>query len=79
MKLDIITVDKAILNGTPVFKGTRVPVESLFMHLEKGVTIDEFLDDFPSVTKKQALAALEIAEQMFSPVNVKKLYEISSR
>jgi uncharacterized protein (DUF433 family) len=79
MNLEIINVDKDILNGTPVFRGTRVPVESLFMHLEKGITIDEFLDDFPSVTKEQALGALEVAGQMFSPVNVKKLYEITAR
>jgi len=49
---DIITVDKEIQSGSPVFKNTRVPVQSLFWHLESGVTIDEFLEDFPSVSKK---------------------------
>ena len=43
---DIINIDKDILGGQPVFKGTRVPVESLFDHLETGVSLDDFLDDF---------------------------------
>jgi uncharacterized protein (DUF433 family) len=61
MKLsDIITVDKEIQSGTPVFKGTRVPVQTLFWHIESGVTIDEFIEDFPSVTMEQAINLLEI-------------------
>ena len=44
-----ITVDPEIQHGQPVFTGTRVPVETLFWHLEKGITIDEFLEDFPSI------------------------------
>lgn len=48
---EIITVDQDILGGQPVFKNTRVPVESLFDHLEAGVSLDEFLDDFPTVSK----------------------------
>ncbi len=51
---EIITIDNEILGGQPVFKGTRVPVESLFDHLEAGVSLDEFLDDFPTVSKDQA-------------------------
>jgi uncharacterized protein (DUF433 family) len=51
---DIINIDNDILSGQPVFKGTRVPVESLFDHLEAGVSLDDFLDDFPSVSKEQA-------------------------
>ena len=50
-----------ILGGTPVFFGTRVPVQSLFDYLEGGETLDEFLDQFPSVSKDQALAALDMA------------------
>lgn len=46
---EIITIDKNILGGQPVFKGTRVPVESLFDHLEAGVPLEEFLEDFPTV------------------------------
>lgn len=52
---EIITVDNDILSGQPVFKGTRVPVESLFDHLP-GVSLDEFPDEFPTVFKEQAIA-----------------------
>ena len=52
-----------ILSGTPVFVGTRVPVQSLFDYLEGGETLDEFLHQFPSVTRDQALAALEQAKE----------------
>lgn len=48
---DLITRDAEILGGIPVFIGTRVPIESLFDHLESGVSIDEFLEDFPFVSK----------------------------
>ena len=50
-----------ILSGTPVFTGTRVPVQSLFDYLEGGDTLDEFLRQFPSVTRGQAVAVLELA------------------
>jgi len=50
-----------ILGGTPVFVGTRVPVQSLFDHLEGGETLDEFLHQFPSVKREQAIAALDLA------------------
>lgn len=52
-----------ILSGTPVFVGTRVPVQSLFDYLEGGETLDEFLRQFPSVTRDHALAALEQAKE----------------
>lgn len=57
----LITVDDDIMGGQPVFTGTRVPVESLFDHLEAGVSLDGFLDDFPTVTKAQAVVVLETA------------------
>jgi len=57
----IIHADPLILSGTPVFVGTRVPAQSLFDYLEGGETIDEFLRQFPSVTREQAIAALELA------------------
>lgn len=57
----IIHSDPEILGGTPVFFGTRVPVQSLFDYLEGGETLDQFLHQFPSVKREQALAALEIA------------------
>lgn len=48
-----------ILGGTPVFAGTRVPVKTLFDYLEEGETLDEFLDDFPAVSREQAVRILE--------------------
>jgi uncharacterized protein (DUF433 family) len=71
---EIITIDKDILSGQPVFKGTRVPVESLFDHLEAGVPLDEFLDDFPTVSKEQAIALLDIANKLLTSKNVAQLY-----
>ncbi len=71
---EIIVIDKNILSGQPVFKGTRVPVESLFDHLEAGVSLDEFLDDFPSVSKEQAIALLGIANRIITSKNVAELY-----
>ena len=53
---DLITTDDEILGGQTVFKGTRVPVESLFDHLEAGISLDDFLEDFHTVTKEQAVA-----------------------
>jgi uncharacterized protein (DUF433 family) len=55
--------DPDILGGTPVFTGTRVPVDSLIQHLKHGKRIDKFLDDFPSVRREQAEAFLYVAEQ----------------
>ena len=60
-KSDVVHSDPDILSGTPVFVGTRVPVQSLFDYLEGGDTLDEFLRQFPSVTREQAVAALELA------------------
>jgi uncharacterized protein (DUF433 family) len=60
----IIVKDADILGGTPVFRGTRVPFQALLDYLEAGQTIDEFLDDFPTVTKDMAIAALEWAKSL---------------
>jgi uncharacterized protein (DUF433 family) len=57
----VIHSDPDILGGTPVFVGTRVPAKTLFDYLEAGDTLDEFLHQFPSVTREQAVAALELA------------------
>jgi uncharacterized protein (DUF433 family) len=57
----IVTRDPQILGGTPVFRGTRVPVKNLFDYLEAGDSLEVFLDAFPSVTREQAVAALEMA------------------
>ena len=58
---DIVHSDPEILGGTPVFAGTRVPAKTLFEYLESGETLDEFLRQFPSVSRDRALAALEMA------------------
>lgn len=59
---DLITVDPDILGGTPVFKGTRVPVKTLFDYLERDYTLEEFLECFPSVTREMACQVLERSE-----------------
>ena len=60
-KPTVVHSDPEILGGTPVFVGTRVPVQSLFDYIEGGDTLDEFLRQFPSVKRDQAIAALELA------------------
>ncbi len=70
---DYISKDSEVLGGQVVFKGTRVPVESLFWHLEKGISLDEFLADFDTVTKEQAIAVLEIASK-----DIEKIYETAA-
>jgi uncharacterized protein (DUF433 family) len=57
----IVHRDPEILGGTPVFRGTRVPIRSLFDYLEGGDTLDEFLRQFPSVQREQAIALLDLA------------------
>jgi uncharacterized protein (DUF433 family) len=57
-----ITVDPEIVSGTPVFKGTRVPVEALLTNLEAGLSLDEFLKNFPTVTRQQAIQVLEFSK-----------------
>ncbi|MBF9224309.1 DUF433 domain-containing protein [Hymenobacter ruricola] len=70
----LISTDPDILDGQPVFAGTRVPIETLFDHLEAGVSLDEFLDDFPTVSKAQAVALLETATKLLTSANVAQLY-----
>jgi uncharacterized protein (DUF433 family) len=60
----VVHSDPEILGGTPVFVGTRVPVKSLYDYLEAGDSLDEFLESFPSVTREQVVAALELARSM---------------
>jgi len=62
----IIHTDPEILGGTPVFVGTRVPLRNLIDYLERGHSLDEFLDAFPSVTREQAIAALEAAHEVLA-------------
>jgi uncharacterized protein (DUF433 family) len=58
----IVSINPNIQGGTPCFKGTRVPISSFFDHLEQGYTLDEFLLDFPTVQRAQAIAVLELAK-----------------
>ncbi len=56
-----VTKSRSVMNGTPVFRGTRVPVQTLVDYLEGGDRLDDFLEDFPSVTRASAIAVLEVA------------------
>jgi uncharacterized protein (DUF433 family) len=73
---DIITVDPEIQFGKPVFKGTRVPVQSLFWHLEEGYSIADFLIEFPSVKKGQVETFLKLTGNFFEKNPTKMLDEI---
>ena len=75
---DYINIDKEILSGNPVFKGTRVPIQTLFDHLENGIPLDEFLDDFPTVKKEQAIAVIEIASKILTSKNIEQIYETAA-
>ncbi|WP_028954373.1 DUF433 domain-containing protein [Synechocystis sp. PCC 7509] len=59
----IISVSPSVMSGTPVFAGTRVPVQTLLDYLKAGESIDDFLDGFPTVTREQVIALLEEAEK----------------
>ena len=64
--MKVINIDKEILGGTPVFNGTRVPIKNLFDYLETGETIDDFLEDFPSVKREQIIKLLQFSEPTLS-------------
>jgi uncharacterized protein (DUF433 family) len=64
---DLITIDPEILGGMPVFKGTRVPIKTLFEYLENNYSLEEFLGCFPSVTRDSARQVLECSEQALLP------------
>jgi len=57
-----VTIDPEILGGTPVFRGTRVPVEALISNLEAGLTLEAFLENFPTVSHEQAMQVLEFSK-----------------
>ena len=65
---NVVHSDPEIMSGTPVFIGTRVPVYNLFDYLEAGDSLDKFLASFPSVTREQAIAALELAKEAVTNV-----------
>jgi len=62
MKSRVIVTDPDILNGVPCFRGTRVPFKNLIDYIEGGYSLDEFLDDFPTVDREQVIEALEEAK-----------------
>ena len=62
--MGVIIKDRDILGGTPVFRGTRVPIQTLFDYLEGGETLEEFLQGFPTVSREAAIAALEEAKHL---------------
>jgi len=66
-----ITIDPEILGGTPVFRGTRVPVDALLNNLEAGVSIDEFLENFPTVSREQVLDVIK-----FSAATLRRLLKL---
>ncbi len=59
--LKVVSISPDVMSGTPVFAGTRVPIRNFIDYLEAGESLDEFLDDFPTVSREQAVAALELA------------------
>ena len=63
MKYGPINIDPETMGGTPVFTGTRVPIQTLFDYIEGGDDLNEFLDDYPSVSKKLAIQVLEMAKK----------------
>jgi uncharacterized protein (DUF433 family) len=75
---DYINIDNEILSGNPVFKGTRVPIQTLFDHLEKGIALDEFLADFPTVSKEQTIVVIEIAGKLLTSKNIEQIYEAAA-
>jgi uncharacterized protein (DUF433 family) len=63
-----IKINPKIMSGTPVFEGTRVPVEALLTNLAAGVSLDEFLDNFPTVDREQALAVLNFSNETLKKI-----------
>jgi uncharacterized protein (DUF433 family) len=71
----LITIDKEIQFGTPVFAGTRTPIFTLFEFMKGGWSLDYYLENFPSVSKKQAEEAIAIAEKFLTSKKLASLYE----
>jgi uncharacterized protein (DUF433 family) len=70
MTYSVINIDREILGGTPVFSGTRVPIQVLFDYIENNETLEEFLENFPSVSKEHALQVLHVAEKFITSEKV---------
>ena len=70
MNYSAINIDPEILSGTPVFNGTRVPIQAMFDYLEDGEPLEEFLENFPTVSKEQAIEVLHLAEKFITSEKV---------
>lgn len=70
MTYSVINIDREILGGTPVFSSTRVPIQALFDYIENNETLEEFLENFPSVSKEHALQVLHVAEKFITSEKV---------
>ena len=75
---DVVQVNPEILGGQAIFKGIRVPVETIFNYLESGGSLELLLSEFPSLSLEQALSVLEIASKMVSHSNFIQLYEAAA-
>lgn len=78
MKNDVVDINSEIMGGLPVFTGTRVPVETLFDHLESGISIDAFLDDYPTVSREQVSQVVALAGKLLTTNNIVRFYEAAS-
>ncbi len=72
---NLITIDPEIVSGTPVFTGTRVPIQSLFDYISAGDSLEVYLNDFPGVKKEQALKLLELAGKELNHQVIHKFHE----
>jgi uncharacterized protein (DUF433 family) len=70
MKYGAINIDPETMGGTPVFSGTRVPIQSMFDYIETGETLEEFLENFPTVKKEYAIEVLEMAKKTLTTEKV---------
>lgn len=70
MKYGAINIDPEKIDGTPVFTGTRVPIQALFDYIETGETLEEFLENFPTVSRNQAVEVLEKAKLSITTVKI---------
>jgi uncharacterized protein (DUF433 family) len=70
MKYGAINIDPETMGGTPVFTGTRVPIQSMFDYIETGETLQEFLENFPTVKKEYAIEVLEMAKKTLTTEKV---------
>jgi uncharacterized protein (DUF433 family) len=71
----VVEIDPEKMSGTPVFSGTRVPIRNIFDCIKSGETLDEFLDQFPTVTREQALAVIEESKEKLLKLRMSEWWE----